>query len=122
MHESDAFVSFLSSTFLATQRGNHFEKRFDRHDVSLLCSWFVGYPELAAEVHKYELETRWGVSIPTMDPTKEKTYEFLDGFFEEITQLFPDDYFHIGGDEVEGSQWIEILVDSRLHLTEATEQ
>lgn len=41
-----------------------------------------------------------------MDPTNEKTYEFLDEFFEEMTKLFPDDYFHIGGDEVEGSQWM----------------
>ena len=41
-----------------------------------------------------------------MDPTNEKTYEFLDGFFAEVTKLFPDDYFHIGGDEVEGSQWM----------------
>jgi hexosaminidase len=42
---------------------------------------------------------------PTMDPTKESTYTFLDSFFGEITKLFPDPYFHIGGDEVEGSQW-----------------
>jgi hexosaminidase len=41
-----------------------------------------------------------------MDPTKEKTYEFLDEFFAEMTKLFPDEYFHIGGDEVEGSQWM----------------
>jgi hexosaminidase len=44
---------------------------------------------------------------PTMDPTKESTYTFLDSFFEEITKLFPDPYFHIGGDEVEGSKWME---------------
>ena len=40
-----------------------------------------------------------------MDPTKESTYTFLDLFFKEVTELFPDPYFHIGGDEVEGSQW-----------------
>jgi hexosaminidase len=42
-----------------------------------------------------------------MDPTKESTYTFLDGFFREMSELFPDPYFHIGGDEVEGSQWRE---------------
>lgn len=41
----------------------------------------------------------------TMDPTRESTYTFLDGFFKEMTELFPDPYFHIGGDEVEGTQW-----------------
>jgi len=44
---------------------------------------------------------------PTMDPTKESTYTFLDSFFREMTGLFPDPYFHIGGDEVEGTQWAE---------------
>jgi hexosaminidase len=45
----------------------------------------------------------------TMDPTKESTYTFLDRLFQEMTPLFPDRYFHIGGDEVEGSQWSESL-------------
>jgi hexosaminidase len=43
----------------------------------------------------------------TMDPTKESTYRFLDKFLEEMSGLFPDRYFHIGGDEVEGSQWTQ---------------
>jgi hexosaminidase len=65
----------------------------------------VGYPELATEPGPYVVETRWGVMQPTMDPTKESTYTFLDRFFQEMTSLFPDPYFHIGGDEVEGSKW-----------------
>ena len=68
-------------------------------------SWFVGYPELATEPGTYQVETKWGVLKATMDPTKESTYTFLDLFFKEMTELFPDPYFHIGGDEVEGSQW-----------------
>jgi hexosaminidase len=40
-----------------------------------------------------------------MDPTNEKTYKFLDEFVGEMTRLFPDHYFHIGGDEVNGKQW-----------------
>jgi hexosaminidase len=40
-----------------------------------------------------------------MDPTREETYDFLDAFLAEMTQLFPDPYFHIGGDEVNGRQW-----------------
>ena len=47
-----------------------------------------------------------GVSFdPTFDPTKEETYEFLDKFFGEMCDLFPDEYFHIGGDENNGKQW-----------------
>ncbi|CAF3941589.1 unnamed protein product [Rotaria sordida] len=70
-------------------------------------SWFVGYPELASQPGPYQIATRWGVMKATMDPTKENTYIFLDKFFKEMTKLFPDPYFHIGGDEVEGSQWTQ---------------
>jgi len=40
-----------------------------------------------------------------MDPTREETYKFIDKLMAEMAGLFPDDYFHIGGDEVNGSQW-----------------
>ena len=39
-----------------------------------------------------------------MDPTRESTYVFLDRFFREMASLFPDPYFHIGGDEVMDKQ------------------
>jgi hexosaminidase len=68
-------------------------------------SWLVGYPELASAPGPYSIGRTWGVYDPTMDPTREETYEFLDAFLGEMTQLFPDPYFHIGGDEVNGRQW-----------------
>ncbi len=40
-----------------------------------------------------------------MDPSREQTYAFLDGFIGEMAALFPDPYFHIGGDEVDPTQW-----------------
>jgi hexosaminidase len=40
-----------------------------------------------------------------MDPTQERTYKFLDSFIGEMATLFPDQYFHIGGDEVNGKGW-----------------
>jgi hexosaminidase len=40
-----------------------------------------------------------------MDPTRESTYSFLDAFIGEMTGLFPDAYFHIGGDECNGKEW-----------------
>jgi hexosaminidase len=40
-----------------------------------------------------------------MDPTRETTYEFLDKFIGEMAALFPDAYFHIGGDECTGKEW-----------------
>jgi hexosaminidase len=68
-------------------------------------SWFVGYPELASGKGPYHIEREWGVFDPAMDPTRESTYQFLDRFFAEMTALFPDAYFHIGGDECNGKEW-----------------
>lgn len=68
-------------------------------------SWFVGYPELAAGPGPFSIERRWGVFDPCMDPTREEIYTFLDTFIGEMAGLFPDEYFHIGGDEVNGNLW-----------------
>jgi hexosaminidase len=68
-------------------------------------SWLAGYPELASAPGPYDIQRRWGIFEPTLDPTREETYHFLDAFLDEITPLFPDRFFHIGGDEVEETQW-----------------
>lgn len=68
-------------------------------------TWFVGYPNLASGTGPYKIERHWGIFNPAMDPTRESTYEFLDKFLGEMTALFPDAYFHIGGDECNGKEW-----------------
>ncbi len=65
-------------------------------------AWFAGYPELASTPGPFVPTDRGG---SVMDPSKESTYSFLDGFIGEMTQLFPDPYFHIGGDEVNPRIW-----------------
>ena len=66
---------------------------------------FVGHPELASGPGPYQIERRWGVFDPALDPTNEQTYKFLDQLIGEMAGLFPDQFFHIGGDEVNGKQW-----------------
>ena len=68
-------------------------------------SWFVGYPNLASGHGPYDVERNWGVFDPAMDLTRESTYQFLDQFIGEMATLFPDTYFHIGGDECNGKEW-----------------
>ena len=68
-------------------------------------SWFPGYPELAASPGPFQIQRTWGKFDPCLDPTKEEVYTFLEGFIAEMASLFPDDYFHIGGDEVTGKAW-----------------
>jgi hexosaminidase len=87
----------------ARDRGIRVVPEFDMPGHS--TSWFVGYPELASIQGLYKIERYWGVHDPCMDPTREEVYAFLDSFLAEITKLFPDEYFHIGGDEVNGEHW-----------------
>ncbi len=68
-------------------------------------SWFPGYPELAAATGPFEIGRRFGVFDPVLDPSREEVYTFLDSFIGEMAALFPDPYFHIGGDEVNGKAW-----------------
>ena len=87
----------------ARDRGIRVIPEFDMPGHS--TSWFVGYPDLASAPGPYSIERKWGVFDPAMDPTRESTYKFLDAFIGEMAKLFPDQFFHIGGDEVNGKQW-----------------
>lgn len=87
----------------ARERGIRIVPEFNMPGHS--TAWLVAYPELAAAPGPIEIERRWGVFEPCMDPSKEELYEFLDAFIEEMAGLFPDEYFHIGGDEVKVTQW-----------------
>jgi hexosaminidase len=68
-------------------------------------AWFAAYPELASLPGPYEPWKNFGVNDPAIDPTRDHTYHFLDDLIGEMSRLFPDSYFHIGGDEVNGKQW-----------------
>lgn len=87
----------------ARDRGIRIVPEFDMPGHS--TSWFVAYPELASGAGPYQIERKWGVFDPAMDPTRDHTYHFLNDFIEEMAALFPDQYFHIGGDEVNGKAW-----------------
>ena len=87
----------------AHDRGIRVVPEFDMPGHS--TAWFVGYPELASGPGPYQIERKWGVFDPAMNPAEERTYKFLDSFIGEMANLFPDQYFHIGGDEVNGKEW-----------------
>lgn len=61
------------------------------------ASWFHAYPELGSG--------RAPGQSSAIDPTRESTYKFLSGFIEEMAGLFPDAYFHTGGDECDFHEW-----------------
>ncbi len=87
----------------AYARGIRIVPEFDvpGHATAILAA----YPKLASRPGPFEVVSRQDVRPATMDPTNEATYQFLDRFIGEMSSLFPDDYFHIGGDEVDPKDW-----------------
>jgi len=89
----------------ARARGIRVVPEFDMpgHTVS----WLIGYPEYGSSAAPTQLPVVFGIHDESLDPTEEKTYKFLDALIEEMGQIFPDAYFHIGGDENTGKAWRE---------------
>ncbi|MGP3593984.1 beta-N-acetylhexosaminidase [Vagococcus sp. WN89Y] len=65
----------------------------------------VAYPELMSAPGPYTMARQWGVLKPVLDPTKEETYRFAETIVSELAAIFPDPWVHIGGDEVDDTQW-----------------
>ena len=87
----------------ARDRGVRIVPEFDVPGHS--TSWLAAYPNLASRPGPYQIVHAKSDPTGVMDPTRDSTYSFLDGFFGEMTKLFPDEYFHIGGDEVQAKEW-----------------
>ena len=68
-------------------------------------AWFIGYPQFASAPGPYAFKYYIGGDGVPFDPSKEQTYDFIDKFIGEMAVLFPDKYWHVGGDEVDGTPW-----------------
>jgi hexosaminidase len=71
------------------------------HMMAALAS----YPELGCKGQNYEVRKKWGVSEDVLCVGNEKTFEFLEGVFQELIPLFPSTLYHIGGDECPKNSW-----------------
>jgi hexosaminidase len=69
-------------------------------------SWILAYPELGSGEDIKALPIVYGTPQAELDPSRESTYKFIDAFIGEMSTIFPDAYFHIGGDETAGKGWM----------------
>lgn len=87
----------------ARDRGIRVVPEFDMPGHS--TAWFVGYPQYATRPGPISIRREWGGADAIFDPTRESVYQFIDRFIGEMVRIFPDPYWHIGGDEVEAKHW-----------------
>ena len=73
------------------------------HMLAALAS----YPELGCTGGPYEVWKRWGVSEDVICAGNEKAMQFLEDVLLEVMDIFPNEYIHIGGDEVPRDRWKE---------------
>ncbi len=71
------------------------------HMLAALAS----YPELGCTGGPYDVWGRWGVSEDVLCAGNEKALQFLEDVLVEVADLFPYEYFHIGGDECPKVRW-----------------
>ena len=65
----------------------------------------AAYPELGCTGGPYEVCPEWGIFDDVLCIGNDKTFEFLEGVMEEIIDIFPSKYIHIGGDECPRTRW-----------------
>lgn len=47
----------------------------------------------------------YGDNFGPVDPSRDENYQIIEKLFQEVKTLFPDEYLHIGGDEVDFTCW-----------------
>ena len=63
------------------------------------------YPEYGCTGGPYEVWTKWGVSDNVLCAGNDAAIQFVRDVLDEITEIFPSEYIHVGGDECPKSQW-----------------
>lgn len=65
----------------------------------------AAYPELGCTGGPYEVWKKWGISDDVLCMGNPKTFDFITDVLNEIMDIFPSQYIHIGGDECPKSNW-----------------
>jgi hexosaminidase len=67
----------------------------------------ASYPELGCrgKDYPYQVQTTWGVFPEVFCAGNPETVTFLEGVLDEICDIFPSEYIHIGGDEAPREEW-----------------
>lgn len=87
----------------ARARGIRVVPEFDMPGHS--SSTVFAYPKYGSGENLTALPIVYRSPRAELDPANKQTYKFIDAFVKEMSAIFPDQYFHIGGDETVGKGW-----------------
>lgn len=71
------------------------------HFVAALAA----YPEYSCTHQVSEVRKTWGISKDILCAGNDAGYEFVCNILDEVAELFPSEYVHLGGDEVPKDRW-----------------
>jgi len=71
------------------------------HSLAALAA----YPNLSCTGGPFEVMTKWGVSDDIYCVGNDSVFYFLQDVLDEVLDLFPSKYIHIGGDEAPKTRW-----------------
>jgi hexosaminidase len=83
------------------------EMEIPGHTIEVLAA----YPELSCATATaphggpFSVRCAWGTSADIFCAGKEATFEFIEDVLDEIVELFPGPYIHLGGDEAFKDKW-----------------
>lgn len=75
------------------------------HSVAALSA----YPELGCTGGPYQVRKTWGISKDVFCLGNDETIRFLKDILDEVCEVFPSEYIHIGGDEAPHDRWDHCL-------------
>jgi hexosaminidase len=65
----------------------------------------AAYPNLGCTGGPYKVQEKWGVHKDVYCAGKEETFTFLKDVLDEIMDIFPSEFIHVGGDECPKDAW-----------------
>ncbi len=71
------------------------------HSLAALAA----YPQYSCTGGPFEVGTKWGVFKDIYCAGNDSTFVFLENILDEVMDLFPSKYIHIGGDEAPKTRW-----------------
>ena len=67
----------------------------------------AAYPQLGCTGGPYKVQGKWGVFRDVYCAGKDETFVFLQNVLDEIMDIFPSEFIHVGGDECPKDAWKE---------------